>query len=131
MSKVYLNSKNKEVRFSDEPMSERLELLFEAERDLEVYDVLKVKDKFYCVSIKESETGSVGVDEINFKINPEPVEIEGFICPYCGYEDADSFEYGEEGETFCSNCGSTLRYERIGYDFNVYPIFPTSIIVID
>ncbi|WP_075841738.1 hypothetical protein [Clostridium perfringens] len=131
MSKVYLNSKDEEIRWALEPMGERLELLFEVERDLEVYDVLKAKDKFYCVSIKERETGSVGVDEINFKINPEPVEIEGFICPYCGYEDADSFEYDEEGETFCSICGSTLRYERIGYDFNVYPVFPTSIIVID
>ena len=39
MSKVYLNSKNKEIRFSDEPMGEMLELLFEAERDLDVYDV--------------------------------------------------------------------------------------------
>lgn len=131
MSKVYLNSNDKEMRWAHEPMIERLNLLFETERDLDVYDILKVEDKFYSVSIKEGKTGSVAVDEVNFKINPGSIENDYFICPYCGYRDDDSFEYDEAGETFCSDCGSTLRYERVGCDFNVYPVFPTSIIVID
>lgn len=131
MSKVYLNSKDKEIRWADGPLGERVELLFEVERDLGVYNVLKTKDKFYCVSTKETTTGSVAVDEINFKLNPDPVGNDDFMCPYCGYEDVDSFEYGEYGETFCDWCGSTLMYERVGENFNVYPVFPTTIIFID
>lgn len=131
MSKVFLMSEDRKIRHANKPIEERGKLIFETERDLEVYDVIKNGDEFYCVNTREYKTDSVGVDKINFNINPEETIDDDFICPYCRYKDDDSFEYGEEDETYCSRCGSTLKYERVGCNFNIEPIFPTSIIVND
>lgn len=38
---------------------------------------------------------------------------EGMICPYCGHENSDSFEFIEdEGERECENCGKIFEYTR-------------------
>lgn len=38
------------------------------------------------------------------------------VCPYCGYEFRDSWEYdgadGEDNETECGECGKEFTYER-------------------
>jgi hypothetical protein len=35
------------------------------------------------------------------------------ICPYCGYEDFDSFEYRyNDGDINCSCCAKQFHYER-------------------
>lgn len=35
------------------------------------------------------------------------------VCPYCGYEDKDSWEYdGSWGGTACVHCGKKFNYER-------------------
>lgn len=35
------------------------------------------------------------------------------ICPYCGYEFSDSWEFKEEwGELKCDECNKTFKYER-------------------
>lgn len=45
------------------------------------------------------------------------------VCPYCGYEDKDSFELpDEDNEYVCPRCGSVLKYNRnitISYDVEV------------
>lgn len=33
-------------------------------------------------------------------------------CPYCGYEDKDSWELGDGGENQCGNCEREYTYER-------------------
>ena len=34
-------------------------------------------------------------------------------CPYCGYENQDSFELSDEDDEYvCPQCGSTLKYHR-------------------
>jgi len=44
------------------------------------------------------------------------VEVsENLICPHCGYEDKDSWEYKEslvEEETTCENCGKKFSYTQ-------------------
>lgn len=42
-------------------------------------------------------------------------EYEEFIkCPYCGYEEQDSWEYqGDSGEIECPECYKEFFYERI------------------
>jgi hypothetical protein len=41
---------------------------------------------------------------------------ENCICPYCGYEDTDSWELsgddGETNETTCGSCGEDFEYSR-------------------
>lgn len=35
-------------------------------------------------------------------------------CPYCGWEDVDSWEAGDsDDECECAHCGETFSYERI------------------
>ena len=36
-------------------------------------------------------------------------------CPYCGWEDKDSWEITESGEVFCGECGKEFYVERIVY----------------
>ena len=31
------------------------------------------------------------------------------ICPYCGYEDMNYFEYNEEGDYYCNSCGKKFH----------------------
>lgn len=33
------------------------------------------------------------------------------ICPWCGCEQSDVFEYGEEGDTECDECGREFLYD--------------------
>lgn len=44
-------------------------------------------------------------------------------CPFCGYENNDSFELSDEDDEYiCPQCGSTLKYHReikVSYDVEV------------
>ena len=35
------------------------------------------------------------------------------VCPYCGCEHIDSWEFGESGEVECADCMKTFKFERI------------------
>lgn len=39
-------------------------------------------------------------------------QTQEVVCPYCGYEHVDSYEYDNEGTAECENCGREFRYER-------------------
>jgi len=34
------------------------------------------------------------------------------VCPYCGYEYSDSYEFDNGGEIECDNCEETFSYTR-------------------
>ena len=34
------------------------------------------------------------------------------VCPYCGYEYEDSWEFNETGEEQCDQCFKEFEYER-------------------
>ena len=34
------------------------------------------------------------------------------VCPYCGAEMADSWEYPDDGKETCWNCGKEFHYQR-------------------
>ncbi len=61
-------------------------------------------------------------------VNDEEAEEQEFkyniICPYCGYENQDSWECSDdEDEEICGNCGSTFSYERIvTVEYTSYPV---------
>lgn len=43
----------------------------------------------------------------------ETTSTNEMICPYCGDENTDSFEYGEdEGERVCGKCSREFNYIR-------------------
>jgi len=35
------------------------------------------------------------------------------VCPYCGYEFTDSWEYADEGDVYCETCENDFTYERV------------------
>jgi len=35
------------------------------------------------------------------------------VCPYCGNEQSDSWEFSDDGEIECGMCEETFTYERI------------------
>lgn len=37
---------------------------------------------------------------------------DNIICPYCGYEERDSFEYSDNDETECPDCEQTFKSQR-------------------
>ncbi len=128
MSKVILLSKNEDIRHNIElKTEERGELIFETERELEVYDIIKKDNNFYLVCIKNYESGCVGVDKIDFELNPDETIEQDFTCPYCKHVDYDGFEKSD-GETYCGSCGSTVELDYYHGNYNVKPVFPTSIV---
>lgn len=34
------------------------------------------------------------------------------VCPYCGYEDVDSWEYSDDGVAECPDCDREFEYLR-------------------
>ena len=34
------------------------------------------------------------------------------VCPYCGAEFSDSWEYEDEGEEYCEDCDKCFTYQR-------------------
>lgn len=67
-------------------------------------------NKFQIAYVESVKNQSVFVD------GEDPEEQYGtdnIICPYCGYENEDSWEADESDEHYeCPNCGSYFSYER-------------------
>jgi hypothetical protein len=70
-------------------------------------------ETYHVVSTYE-RAGMIGVRpfEYNEEVEEDLYE-DNLTCPYCGYEDGDSFELSDEGETDCGRCGSEIEYERV------------------
>jgi hypothetical protein len=46
----------------------------------------------------------------------EPIDHEftdEIVCPHCGYEEADSWEYEDDGKSECGGCEKEYYFERI------------------
>lgn len=67
-------------------------------------------NKFRIAYVERVKNQSVFVD------GEDPEEQYGadnITCPYCGYEDVDSWEANESDDHYeCPNCGSYFSYER-------------------
>lgn len=80
------------------------------EKELEIYDVLISNGKYYTVVSKTED--KIGIEEFT-PLNKEELNCESFItCPYCGYEEKDSWEQDDSGTTGCINCGAELEFDR-------------------
>ena len=131
MSKVILLSGDKDNRFEySKSIEEKGIFIFEAKRELGIYDIVKRGNKFYSVGIKEFTTDTVGVDEIKFEINPGKTIESDFTCPYCKNIDYDVLEKSER-EIYCGNCGSTVNLSYDDGNFIAEPAFPSSIIIVE
>jgi len=44
------------------------------------------------------------------------INDDNFLCPYCGDEQFDSWEWQDSGESKCEECGEEFFFEK---DFSV------------
>ena len=60
------------------------------------------------------------------KITPNDFEIynkDEVTCPYCGKEQSDSWEYTDDGETDCGECGYEFSFTRdVVVTYASYPL---------
>jgi len=67
-------------------------------------------NKFQTAYVERVKNQSVFVDG---EEPEEQYETGSITCPYCGYENGDSWEADESDEHYeCPNCGSYFSYER-------------------
>lgn len=78
---------------------------------------------FRCCSL-DAERDRLYVRKLNRALPKDSETYEdNLVCPYCGYEELDSFELmDDDDEYICPQCGSKLKYHReieIHYDCEV------------
>jgi len=103
--------------------------LFELD-EVNIYDIFKFNNNHYCVWGTNRAKNYAVVSEIKFDKSGENQSYEQNIkCPYCGYENQDSWECEEQSEKYeCGKCGSTFSYERqLTVEYNSVPVKANSV----
>lgn len=108
-------------------------LLFES-NNVEFSQFLKYRNKYYIIVRQNVKDNYSFVEEVTLNQNPKDYYYEHNIkCPYCGYEDQDSWEASEKSDNKeCDQCGSIFSYQReIIVHYNSQPIKMSPIINIE
>ena len=123
MIKVYLQHPDPKTRYGIDYHYQDAVPLFEIE-EIDVYDIIKYKEKTYATSSFHSKLNYAVVSPIEMKESPEETDESLFTCPYCGYEDGDSFELSNsEDNHSCPHCNSIVSYERfVEVSYQVTPV---------
>lgn len=99
--------------------------------DLKMAEVVKIGEKYFSIGVLNYVNKSAGVRQIEIDFEPENKDYENnLICPYCGYEDNDSWELSDDDEEHeCSRCGAVMSYQRVvTVEYNSSPIKPPEVI---
>ena len=115
------------------PEDDGINPIIETNKKIEMGDLFIINNIAYCVSSmsgKGMEMQYAIVSKIKeqevFILNEEPSErnyTNEITCPYCGYEDTESWAYlsglceGEVLEVDCADCGKTFN---IFYETYIY-----------
>ena len=97
----------------------------ETDQKIDVGGLVKFNGRYYnCCGVSFKEN-SVYVRFLDYYIprSDEDFSDDYLRCPFCGYEERDSFELSDEDDEYiCPQCGSTLKYHReirVSYDVEV------------
>lgn len=99
--------------------------LGETDQKIEFGTLLKFDDKYYTCCMMNIKEDSLYVRFVDHWIPrcDDDYSDGNLMCPYCGYENPDSFELSDEDDEYvCPQCGSTLKYNReirVYYDVKV------------
>ena len=95
-----------------------------------LHEIIKIGEVYYAVGILSPIKNIAGARKIELELEPETQDYNSnFVCPYCKYEDEDSFELNDEGECHCGRCGATVSYTReVTVEYNTSPVEPPSIL---
>jgi hypothetical protein len=102
----------------------------EIDIDLTIGEVVKVGEDYYIPGVINPANKSAGVRKSEIDLEPEDREYESnLICPYCGYEDSDSWELlDDDDEHECGRCGAVISYKRVvTVEYNSSPVKPPDI----
>lgn len=102
----------------------------EIDIDLTIGEVAQIDDSYYIPGVINHANKSAGVRKVDLNLQPEDKSYErNLICPYCGYEDEDSWELSDDDEEHtCGRCGAVISYQReITVEYNSSPVKPPDI----
>ena len=97
----------------------------ETDQQLDFEAMLKIDHKYYRCSIQDLKSNSLYVRFVDYYLprNDDDFCDDNLRCPFCGYEELDSFELSDEDDEYiCPQCGSKLKYNRVvrvSYDVEV------------
>lgn len=119
--KIYLKDKKIDIEkaFSDKSYGELgYSKLLKTEKLTEdmIHNVLNIRGITYIWCGYLPNRDELLVREITLTVEKDVKdELESNLkCPYCGYEDSDSWELEEEDSEYeCLQCGGIISYERI------------------
>lgn len=99
--------------------------LGETDQEIELDTLLKIDHKYYRCCKHDLKKDILYVEFVDYYLPRMDDDYcdDNLRCPFCGYEEKDSFELSyEDDEYICPQCGSTLKYHReikISYDVKV------------
>lgn len=97
----------------------------ETDQQLDFESMLKFDNKYYRCSMQDLKEDSLYVRFVDYYLprNDDDFCDDNLRCPFCGYEELDSFELSDEDDEYiCPQCGSKLKYRReikVSYDVEV------------
>lgn len=105
------------------PRDDNIEPIVVTDKEIEMGELLIINNVAYTIcslSGKGNKFQIAYVERVKnqsvFVYDEDPEEqyaTDNITCPYCGYENTDSWEADESDEHYeCSNCGSYFSYER-------------------
>ena len=103
----------------------------EIDIDLSMGTVIEVNQEYFTIGVLNFQNKSAGVHKIKLDIDPKDKSYElNVVCPYCGYEDSDSWELSDsEDEHECGRCGATISFERaVTVEYNSSPKKPPEVV---
>lgn len=99
--------------------------LGETDQKIEFGTLLKFNSRYYTCSMLNPKENSLYVRFLDYYIprDDDDYSDDYLRCPYCGYEELDSFELSDDDDEYiCPQCGSKLKYRReikVSYDVEV------------
>jgi hypothetical protein len=78
-----------------------------------IHDHIKVDGQSYIICVLSFEERCALVHHIELDEDHDTYETDNAVCPHCGYEDIDCFEWSaNEDEQECRRCSLKFKYSR-------------------
>ena len=97
----------------------------ETDQEIQLGAFVKLNNRYYRCCMLDLSNDSSYVQFVNDYIprDDDTYTNNYLTCPYCGYEDENSFELPDEDDEYeCPQCKSILKYNRqitVSYDVQV------------
>lgn len=114
--------------------------IFETKSDISIGDLLVINNIAYHICAMHGKGNKYDVAYVeqlkkqNVFIDSEEARDEDYTneitCPYCGYEDNDSWEEDDENDEYeCPGCGSIFSYQRnVTVEYCSHPVKKAEVI---